>query len=89
MKAKNSELKPEGKRNLRRNARKGEGSKSGQVKSAKLASELEHYRARLADNEERLGTGVASDGTPLTAIQRANLEQIIARQRARLIELSI
>jgi hypothetical protein len=62
--------------------------KTGQAKADKVLAELEHYRDRVAANEERLRTGKASDGTPLTDLQRTNLEEIIARQRARLLELS-
>jgi hypothetical protein len=62
--------------------------KPGQAKGDKLIAELEHYRARVAANEERLRTGQAADGTPLSDLQRTNLEEIIARQRARLLELS-
>jgi hypothetical protein len=69
-------------------AEKGAMRKPGTAKAAKLAAEVEHYRARLAKNEERLRTGEASDGTPLTKLQRANLEEIISKQRERLIELS-
>jgi hypothetical protein len=62
--------------------------KPGQAKADKVLAELEHYRERLAANEERLRTGQAVDGTPLTDLQRTNLEEVIARQRARLLELS-
>ena len=68
-------------------ARKG-GGKAGRVKSDKLLAEVEHYRERVADNEERLRTGKALDGTPLTDLQRRNLEEITARQRERLLDLS-
>ena len=61
--------------------------KTGTAKAAKLEAEVEHYRARLAENEKRLSAGKASDGTPLTELQRANLAEIIAKQRARLVEL--
>jgi len=47
-------------------SRKGAGSKRGQVKMDKLLAEVERYRARIADNEERLRTDKAADGTPLT-----------------------
>lgn len=67
---------------------KGAVRKPSMAKSAKLEAEVEHYRTRLAENEERLRTGKASDGTPLTELQRANLEEIISKQRERLIELS-
>ena len=69
-------------------AEKGAKRKPGAAKAAKLAAEVEHYRTRLARNEERLRTGKASDGTPLTELQRTNLEEIISKQRERLIELS-
>jgi hypothetical protein len=62
--------------------------KPGQAKADKVLAELEHYRARVAANEERLRTGQAADGTPLSDLQRTNLEEVIARQRARLLELS-
>ncbi|HZG52685.1 MAG TPA: hypothetical protein VEZ40_11165 [Pyrinomonadaceae bacterium] len=62
--------------------------KPGQAKADKVAAEIEQYRARLTANEERLRTGQAVDGTPLTDLQRANLAEVIARQRARLLELS-
>jgi hypothetical protein len=62
--------------------------KPGQAKADKVLAELEHYRARVAANEERLRTGQAADGTPLSQLQRTNLEEVIARQRARLLELS-
>jgi hypothetical protein len=62
--------------------------KPGQAKADKVLAELEHYRARVAANEERLRTGQAVDGTPLSQLQRTNLEEVIARQRARLLELS-
>ncbi len=88
MKEKNSELEPDGNGHPQKTARKSAGSKTGQAKAAKLSAELEHYRARIADNEERLRTGKASDGTPLTDLQRTNLEEITARQRERLLDLS-
>jgi hypothetical protein len=62
--------------------------KPGQAKADKVAAEIEQYRTRLAANEERLRAGQAVDGTPLTDLQRANLTEVIARQRARLLELS-
>lgn len=62
--------------------------KPGQAKAEKVLTEIEHYRSRLAANEERLRTGQAVDGTPLTELQRTNLEEVVARQRARLLELS-
>ena len=62
--------------------------KPGTAKAAKLEAEVEYYRARLSENEERLRAGEASDGSPLTELQRANLEKIISKQRERLIELS-
>jgi hypothetical protein len=68
--------------------KKSAARKRGAVKSAKLEAEVEHYRLRLAENEERLRSGKTSDGTPLTELQRANLEEIISKQRERLIELS-
>jgi hypothetical protein len=69
-------------------ARKGTGGKASRVKSDRLLAEIEHYRERVADNEERLRTGKAPDGTPLTDPQRRNLEEITARQRERLLDLS-
>jgi len=62
--------------------------KPGQAKAEKVLAELEHYRARVTANEERLRNGQAADGTPLSDVQRTNLEEVIARQRARLLELS-
>jgi hypothetical protein len=62
--------------------------KPGQAKAEKVLAEIEQYRARLAANEERLRTGQAVDGTPLTDLQRTNLIEVIARQKARLLELS-
>jgi hypothetical protein len=62
--------------------------KPGQAKADKILAEIEQYRERLAANEARLRTGQAVDGTPLTELQRTNLEEVIARQRARLLELS-
>lgn len=67
---------------------KGKGRKPGAAKAAKLKAEVEHYRTRVTENEERLLTGKASDGTPLTELQRANLAEIISKQRERLIEIS-
>ena len=69
-------------------AGKGAGGKAGRVKSDKKLAEIEHYRERVADNEERLRTGKAPDGTPLTDLQRRNLEEITTRQRERLLDLS-
>ncbi|HEY9403660.1 MAG TPA: hypothetical protein VIQ24_13435 [Pyrinomonadaceae bacterium] len=88
MKEKNSSLEPENNSHPQKATRKGAGSRGSQAKSDKLVAEVERYRARVADNEERLRTSRASDGTPLTDLQRTNLEEIIARQRARLLELS-
>jgi hypothetical protein len=88
MKEKNSALKPEINGHPRDAARKGTGSRAGRVVADKRLAELEHYRARMADNEERLRTGKAADGTPLTDLQRMNLEEITARQRERLLDLS-
>ncbi len=67
MKEKNSELELDGNGYPQKTARKGTGRKLGQAKAAKLLAELEHYRACVADNEERLRAGKASDGTPLTS----------------------
>lgn len=64
------------------------GRTPGSARAAKLAAEVEHYRLRVAENEERLQAGKASDGTPLTELQRTNLAEIISRQRQRLVELS-
>jgi hypothetical protein len=89
MKEKNSEIETEG--NGRAPEKEAAGvkrRKPGQAKADKVSAEIEQYRARLAANEERLRTGQAVDGTPLTDIQRTNLSEVIARQRARLLELS-
>lgn len=88
MKEKDSAPEPKINGRPRVGAKKGTGSKAGRVKSDKLLAEIEHYRERVADNEERLRTGKAPDGTPLTDLQRRNLEEITARQRERLLELS-
>ena len=88
MKEKNSAPGPKINGRPRGGARKGAGGKAGRVKSDKLLAEIEHYRERVADNEERLRTGKAPDGTPLTDLQRRNLEEITARQRERLLDLS-
>lgn len=66
----------------------GTRRKTGEAKADKALAELGHYRTRLASNEERLRSGQAVDGTPLSDLQRRNLEEVIARQRARLLELS-
>jgi hypothetical protein len=88
MKGKDSAPEPEINGRPRGGARKGAGGKAGRVKSDKLLAEIEHYRERVADNEERLRTGMAPDGAPLTDTQRRNLEEITARQRERLLDLS-
>ena len=88
MKEKDSAPEPKINGRPRGGASKGAGGKAGRVKSDKLLAELEHYRERMADNEERLRTGKAADGTPLTDLQRRNLEEITARQRERLLDLS-
>ena len=88
MREKNSASEPENNARPRKAAGTGTGGRAGRVKSDKLLAELEHYRERVADNEERLRTGKAPDGTPLTELQRRNLEVILARQRERLLELS-
>jgi hypothetical protein len=88
MKEKDSTSEPKINGRPRGGARKGTGGKAGRVKSDRLLAEIEHYRERVADNEERLRTGKAPDGTPLTDLQRRNLEEITARQRERLLDLS-
>jgi len=89
MKEKNSEIEVEGNGHPQKTATAGTGRrKPGQAKAEKVVAELEHYRARVAANEERLRNGQAADGTPLSDVQRTNLEEVIARQRARLLELS-
>ena len=88
MKEKDSTPEPKINGRPRVGARKGAGGKGGRVKSDRLLGEIEHYRERVADNEERLRTGKAPDGTPLTDLQRRNLEEITARQRERLLDLS-
>lgn len=88
MKEKDSAPEPKINGRPRGDARKGASGKAGRMKSDKLMAEIEHYRERVADNEERLRTGQAPDGTPLTDIQRRNLEEITARQRERLLDLS-
>lgn len=88
MKEKDSAPEPKINGRPRAGARKNPVGKAGRVKSDKLLSEIEHYRERVADNDERLRTGKAPDGTPLTDLQRRNLEEITARQRERLLDLS-
>jgi hypothetical protein len=88
MKEKDSTSEPKINGRLRGGARKAAGGEAGRVKSDKLLAEIEHYRERVADNEERLRAGTAPDGTPLTELQRRNLEEITARQRERLLDLS-
>ena len=86
---KNSEIEVEGDGRPRKTS--GDDTrrrKPGQAKAEKLVAELERYRARVVANEERLRTGLAADGSPLTNLQRTNLEEITARQRAHLLELS-
>lgn len=88
MNEKNSEIEAEGNGTPPKTATVGTRRKPGRAKADKALAELEHYRTRLAANEERLRTGQAADGTPLSDLQRRNLEEVIARQRARLLELS-
>jgi hypothetical protein len=89
MKEKNSDIETEGNGHPSKTGTAATGRrKPGQAKADKVLAEIEHYRARLAANEERLRTGQAADGTPLSDLQRTNLEEVIARQRARLLELS-
>ena len=88
MKEKDSGIEAEGNGHPQKTATAGARRKPGQAKADKMLAELEHYRTRLAVNEERLRTGQAADGTPLSDLQRNNLEEVIARQRARLLELS-
>jgi hypothetical protein len=89
MKEKNPEIETEGNGHPPDTGTTGtKRRKPGQAKADKVLAEIEQYRARLAANEERLRTGQAVDGTPLTDIQRTNLAEVIARQRARLLELS-
>jgi hypothetical protein len=88
MKEKDSAPEPKINGRPRGGARKGTGGKVGRVRSDKILAEIEHYRERVADNEERLRTGKAPDGTPLMDVQRRNLEEITARQRQRLLDLS-
>jgi hypothetical protein len=88
MKEKDSASEPKINGRPRGGVRKGGGDKMGRVKSDKLLVEIEHYGERVADNEERLRTGKTLDGTPLTDLQRRNLEEITARQRERLLDLS-
>jgi len=89
MREKNSEIEVEG--NVRPRKTPGNDTRRrspGQAKADKIVAELERYRARVAANEERLRTGLAADGSPLTSLQRTNLEEITARQRAYLLDLS-
>jgi hypothetical protein len=89
MKEKNSALEAEGNGHPQKAARsEARRQKPGQAKADKVVAELERYRARVATNEERLRTGQAADGSPLTNLQRTNLEEITARQRAHLLDLS-
>lgn len=89
MEEKNAGIKMEANGHTQKTGRVGtKRRKPGQAKSDKALAELEQYRERVAANEERLLTGQAVDGTPLTDLQRTNLEEIIARQRERLLELS-
>ncbi len=88
MDEKNSEVEVEGKGHPRKTPNENTRRKPGQAKADKLLAELDHYRARVTANEERLRTGQAADGTQLSDLQRTNLEEITARQRARLLELS-
>ena len=88
MKVKGSSSGPEINGRPRVGARGSAGGKAGRVKSEKLLAEIGHYRERAADNEERLRTGEAPDGTPLTDLRRRNLEEITARQRERLLDLT-
>jgi len=88
MNEKNAGIEREGNGHPPQSTTPGARRKPGQAKADKVLVELEHYRTRLAANEERLRTGQAADGMPLSDLQRTNLEEVIARQRARLLELS-
>lgn len=88
MNEKNSEIEAKGNGDPSKQGTSGTRRKPGQAKADKALAELEHYRTRLAANEERLRTGQAVDGTPLSDLQRRNLEEVVARQRTRLLELS-
>jgi hypothetical protein len=88
MEEKNAEIESEDNGQPPRKTTPGTRRKPGQAKADKVLAEIEHYRERLAANEERLSSGLAVDGTPLTELQRTNLEEVVARQRARLLELS-
>jgi flagellar biosynthesis chaperone FliJ len=88
MEEKNGDIELEGNGQPPRKTTPAARRKPGQAKADKVLAEIEHYRERLAANEERLSNGLAVDGTPLTELQRTNLEEVIARQRARLLELS-
>lgn len=86
---KNSEIEVEGNGHRRKTATTdARRRKPGQAKADKVVAELERYRTRVAANEERLRTGLTADGSPLTDLQRTNLEEITARQRAHLLGLS-
>jgi hypothetical protein len=88
MNEKNSEIEAEGNGRPPKTSTVSTRRKPGQAKADKALAELEHYRTRLAANEERLRTGQSADGSPLSELQRRNLEEVIDRQRARLLELS-
>jgi hypothetical protein len=45
---------------------------------------MERLTLRVAENEQRLKSGLAADGQPLTTLQVENLREIVKLQREKL-----
>lgn len=61
--------------------------KQGSKAAAKRDEEILHYKRLLEDNESRLTAKTNAKGEPLTPTQISTLQEVIAKQRARLDEL--
>ena len=63
---------------------KKSGTKKKRGQSKKKAEERERLSSRVEENEQRLKSGLAADGQPLTPLQVENLREIINLQREKL-----
>lgn len=63
-------------------------SKITTAQRRKAEEEREQYTRKIESNEERLRSGLMADGKPLSPSQIAITQEILARQRHRVEELT-
>ena len=68
---------------------KKSGTKKRCGQSKKQAEERERLTLRVGENEQRLKSGLAADGQPLTPLQIENLREIVRLQREKLEALTV